>query len=643
MTLSPPERRSRTALLLAALLLGWVVFDLALLSAVGAPDWALELAPRSFLLVVGAGCLGLALSRWRSALAVLLALLAVASLAPKFLDLALAESVLWIPRVALLLLALLALASRLRLRASAAFGAGLSAAGAVSLWRMGSGEPVTAVLFGAGLLLSATSLLPAARLRVGAHGIVLLLVFLFALRTHDERTMLRRPDLPPAPVRARSGPNLLLVVLDTVRADHLAPYGAARPTTPNLDRFVSEHATRYANARSTSSWTLPSHASLLTGLYPDEHGATRPRPGTASAALTLQAWPAQRLSEDATTLAELLRERGYRTGAIVGNTSFLRHEYGLDRGFEHYDDRPLPYLPRFLALAQLGGGHEAVGFLPYRDAGRVSDLALSWLDEDPGRPFFLFLNFMDAHLPCIPPAPHAAAFGGPRPADPRHPAPDLLPLLYDRELRYIDAELDRVLSHLAETGALADTAIVITSDHGEAFGEHGFTAHGWNLFDETIRVPLYTHAPGQSGGALVEPPTSGVDVFPIALSLLGSPPTLRSHDEEGEGMIGQLYMTERLVEIWADRGAQATLDAVAWLDDDRKWIVSSSGTALCFDLAADPNELHPLPLSPEERERARARAKAWWAAHPPAQTSVPEWSDEAADRLRDLGYAGDQD
>ena len=197
-------------------------------------------------------------------------------------------------------------------------------------------------------------------------------------------------------------PNLLLIVLDTVRADHLAPYGYHRVTTPRIDAFANERATRYTRARSAGTYTLPSHASLFTGLYPSVHGADHPRAEGQSGVSRWTLRPALGLRPDVPTLAEVLHEHGWRTAAIVANNVFLHHSFGLDRGFERYDDRDTAWTNEYLALAQYAGFALRTGHLLYRDGDEITAEALRWIDGEGARPFFLMLNYMDAHAPYMP-------------------------------------------------------------------------------------------------------------------------------------------------------------------------------------------------------------------------------------------------
>ena len=280
-------------------------------------------------------------------------------------------------------------------------------------------------------------------------------------------------------------PNLLLVTLDTTRADHLGPYGYPRPTTPRLDALARD-AVLYTRAVSTSSWTLPAHASLFTGRFPWSHGARYDPEGPLVLADAIEAPRAIRargLSPGAETLAGRLAAAGYDTAAVVGGPWMLR-SFGLAEGFAHYDDD---------------------GITEYRGR-RAEDVArgarawlADWHDSGDGRPFFLFLNFFDPHFPYDPPPPHDRAFLPPD-VEPDSRRRAQWKALYDGEIRYVDEQLGSVLDLLEERDLYDDTWIVVTADHGELFGEHGEWGHGGHLYQELVAIPLLVK-PADARGA----------------------------------------------------------------------------------------------------------------------------------------------
>ncbi len=633
------ERVRAHALLGGALVAGWVLHDLVVFLVSGEPALAAGLLLHSLALVL-VGALGAVLlleRRWL--LGLTLAGLALVWLAPGLVPIH------WIQARTQLVRALLALGlaaagaswlvRRTPLRAArVGLSVGALACSCVALFTTQWTGFATFVSAGAALFLAA-GLVEASRVRVALTLAAAVLALLPPVLRAVEDGGLGRADLPvAAPVPGNERLNLLLVVLDTVRADRLAPYGYKRVTTPELDALVRERARVYAGARSTSSWTLPSHGSLFTGLMPSEHGATHPRGARIASTMTGSALPVQKLRSDVPTLAGLLRELGYRTGAVIANTAYLLPRFGLDRGYEHYDARPGGLVHGYFPLAQLAWLPVREGRQVYRDAPTITDLALRWLERDPGgRPYFLTVNYMDAHAPYLPPAPYDEAFGGGCVPEPWRLQRHNRSLLYDRSLLFMDAHLARLLAAVD----FERTVVVVTSDHGEALGDHGFWMHGWTLFDDVVRVPLYVMSPGGTAG-VVDEVVSGADVFHLALRELGAEldPATAAGRPFGEWY--QKGWTPR-TPLFADKHVER--DLLAWMDGSRKMIVASTGEVAVYDLAADPRELSPLELSAEELAAARRRAETWWREHPHVDTGgVGELGTRELERLRELGYVG---
>ena len=312
--------------------------------------------------------------------------------------------------------------------------------------------------------------------------------------------------LPPAP---RGAANVLIVVMDTVRADHISALGYPRATTPNLDRLASQ-GVLFENAFSTSSWTLPAHASLLTGRYPFEHGA-------------------EVLDYDGRypTLPQAFEARGYRTGAFSANTYCFARGNGFGPGFLHFDgvftsladaiSRTL--YGRLLFILQEDTTHDN---LPGRkSAVEINSHFLHWLQQDPTRPFFAVLNYFDAHSPYLPPAPFRSRFstkpnpGGilnpwgireslDRPEDVRDETD-----AYDGGIAFEDEQFSRLIASLRNLHSYDNMIVVVLADHGEFFGEHGLFQHGNALFLEGIHVPLLMLWPGHlPAGVRVRAPVS---------------------------------------------------------------------------------------------------------------------------------------
>ena len=307
-------------------------------------------------------------------------------------------------------------------------------------------------------------------------------------------------------------PDLLVVTLDTTRVDHLSCYGYKRQTTPNLDRFA-ESAVRYTRAWSTSSCTIPAHASLFTGLFPAAHGAQF----DAHAAPLRAGIRARVLDERFDTMAELLAARGYRTAAFVGGP-WLERSFGLMQGFEHVDD------------------HFEKGRAE-RSAQELTDRSIAWLREHSAdQPVFVFVNYFDPHLPYTPRAGFDKYPNASRPVPPRwwqkaltgkwRPPPRLLAALidrYDGEIRYMDHHLGRLLAAFRERPGADRSLVIIASDHGESFGEEGFYLHNGSLGEETVRIALLIHYPnGRNAGSTSDVTIQLVDLLPLVAAETGT-------------------------------------------------------------------------------------------------------------------------
>lgn len=352
--------------------------------------------------------------------------------------------------------------------------------------------------------------------------------------------------LAPGCGRERGPGRVLLISIDTCRADHLGCYGYPGGTTPNLDALAGE-SLLFTRAVSPVPLTFPSHCSMLTGTYPIYHGVHD----------NLH----YRLSDSLTTLAECFRDAGYRTGAIVGSI-VLDSQFNLDQGFETYDDSyPVSTDPRELSE---------------RRAGEVSDLAVRWLEAHPKEPFFLFLHYYDPHEQYDPPEPFASTFAG----DP-----------YAGEIAYTDSCIGRVIEALKRLHLYDSTTLVVTADHGEALGEHGEPTHDFFIYQSTLRVPLLLKRTGSGQAARRDDAVSLIDIAPTLLRLSGLPvpPEMGGRDltappakDEGEGNGRVLYCGSLLPTIY---GCNPLLGVVAggW-----KYILTTRPEL--YDLDTDPNE-----------------------------------------------------
>ena len=429
----------------------------------------------------------------------------------------------------------------------------------------------------------------------------------------------------PTTADGEAPPNVLLIVLDTVRADAMTPYGSPRDTTPNLARFAAKGAV-FEEARSTAPWTLPSHASLFTGRWPFEMSADVGRPLDAT-------FP---------TLAERLAERGYATGGFVANLENCNAWYGLSRGFQHYEDyyentvvSPLEMLRcsrlgRFAATSKLGWSLIKMVATPesyrYRkSAAMINRDAMAWLSNQGDRPYFLFLNYFDVHDPYVPPAGAERKFSARGPEE-AVSAEDRIRDAYDDCLAYLDDQVGRLLDELERQDKLRNTVVVITSDHGEAFGEHGLSGHGVSLYRPETHIPLIVvHPSSVPAGRRIAHPVSLRDVPSTVLELVGvggeSPfpgPSLSSlWNEEPKNADAPKPV---LVEVdRADRVPPEAEDAPARLGrmrsvvaEGRAYILNGDGREELYDLHSDPEEANDLAGSPEaedELEQFRAKLK----------------------------------
>ncbi len=329
-----------------------------------------------------------------------------------------------------------------------------------------------------------------------------------------------RRSLSALPAARPDARNALLIVLDTVRSQSLGLYGYDRPTTPRLEGFA-ENAVRFERAYSTSPWTLPSHASMFTGRYPNE--------------LFNSWWEA--FDDTYPTLAEALGEHGYETAGFVANTVFCSYVHGMDRGFTHFEDfRVSPeqtlmssFLGRTMTKDNLRRAFKDYEIFGRKKASMVNQEILNWLQgRDRTRPFFAFLNYFDAHAPYLPPVEFALQFSPKVSRGYFLPEEDWseasikeLNDAYDGSIAYLDHQVGLLLDELQDQGVLDDTLVIITSDHGEHFGEHGLMGHANSLYLPLLHVPLVLSFPGHvPSGAVVHAPVSLRDLPATVMDLL---------------------------------------------------------------------------------------------------------------------------
>lgn len=447
--------------------------------------------------------------------------------------------------------------------------------------------------------------------------------------------------------RIDARPNVLLVVLDTTRADYLSSYGHPRPTTPRLDRLAAE-GTLYLRAYATSFWTLPSHASLLTGLYPSVAGATS---------------ETNHLPADAETLAELLRGAGYRTGAVIRN-AWISEERGFGQGFDDFIE------------AWRGEGSS-----PGPEAEQAAvDAAVAWLEEREATegPFFLLVNLNVAHLPYLPPEDSRRRFSSePWPPERvarlmeikggwQHLAGELplddtdyriLRQLYAAEVATADELVGQILDALEDDGRLDDTLVIVTSDHGENLGEHGMIDHMLSMYDTTTRVPLIIRYPERfEAGAREEDLVSLVDIVPTVLDVCSliearDPEHLRSSLASSERVRRPAVFAENARPIngierlrrWFPHFDATRIDhAMRMIRTDRfKLVWRVNVAASLFDLERDPGETVDVAGERRELRDDLLAALRRWALSLDARAGSGPFESrdrESLEQLRSLGY-----
>jgi arylsulfatase A-like enzyme len=424
--------------------------------------------------------------------------------------------------------------------------------------------------------------------------------------------------VPPEP----GPPDVFLVSLDTTRADHLSTYGYERDTSPNLTRFAQD-ARLYRWARSTAAWTLPGHASMMTGLFPSSHGAHLTGGFVGGESIDGRRNVAFPLAAEHTTLAELLRDRGYRTAAFVGNFSYLYRDYGLAQGFGLYDDAP-GVLLRIRPPAVSAIRYFVPGFAlkPFRTARQISELALGWLDAQPqDRPVFVFMNFMEPHQPWHAEAPFddwARAVPGAHALARKnlytHAAHDVdartaafIQANYDGQIAAMDEALGRFLAGLRARARYQNSLIVVTADHGELLGEHSEMGHmGRTLYEPLVRIPLVVKHPGPEGiRGVSDRPVQLVDVMPTVAQVVGA-----AVPDEVEGTSLEAVTRPSFAEaginpfLVSEYGPVYDRAMRVVYDGSRKLITTSRGERMLFDLASDPGEERNIAeAEPEQTER----------------------------------------
>lgn len=477
-------------------------------------------------------------------------------------------------------------------------------------------------------------------------------------------------------------PNVLLIVMDTTRADRLSCYGYSRPTTPNLDRLAQE-GVLFEQASAPAPWTFPSHASLFTGLYPSQHGA---------------GWLHQRLDDRFTTLAELLRDHGYHTAGF-SNNAWVSRGPNLDQGFEYFvnvweSNRLVSRLAIIRIIKRLDRIIKKFGALPKRshaNAALTNRHIKQWLDEirDPRRPFFLFINYLEPHFTYEPPEPfrnrflkqenvavagrldftalHRELMTEP-PINPDRATQAALNDLYDGEVAYLDMRVGELLDELRARKLLDNTVVLVTADHGENIGDHELFWHRYCVYETLLRVPLILHYPARlPQGIQVPQPVSLVDVVPTLMTLLGiealklraalpgqswvsSPLAVRDERPilaEYEAPWGHRRMPKKAAKRAHNNATQPVYERYSKRNlkslrrGGLKFILASDGQYELYDLRRDPQETDNLVAKfPELAKRMEQELMQYVSSIKPVGSleAVKPMDEATQQELRALGY-----
>ncbi len=457
---------------------------------------------------------------------------------------------------------------------------------------------------------------------------VLGLLIILAVLSSGQRAVVEARAVAGVPPVSAGARNVVLIVWDTVRASYTSLQGYPRDTTPNLSAWARK-GVRFDRAVAPAPWTFPSHCSFLTGQWPFRNNSQ---------------WK-YTLDASHPTLAEHLRSRGYQTAGFVANTESCNYETGLGRGFAHYDDYPLTpqsLVGRSVAgewllknLWSFGDGYDQKWIrLQSRGASEINDAFLAWLDQRrPDRPFFAFLNEFDAHAPYIAPPGRQGRFGmRPRTAGDYRVLLDFTTMDKNRITRqdvwlardcyhdciaFLDDQLGRLLDELQRRGLLENTDVIITSDHGEEFGEHLYFGHAYNTNLDAIGVPLVILSSRAPKGRVVSGPVSLRDLAATVVDLLGlsagsplpgrslaacwasgpgAPPEATSPalSEQAEAAAFQ---------AWQSPGREHPGFQMSLVASGHHYIRHGMGPEQLYDLRVDPDERVNLVTSPQGRQR----------------------------------------
>jgi len=492
----------------------------------------------------------------------------------------------------------------------------------------------------------------------GALAFVLGCAFFFGSNIHAQG------DSRRSTAADSSKPNVLLLTLDTVRADHLSLYGYNRDTTPRLAELARVAAV-FSHAAAAGDMTITSHASILTGTYASWNGA-RPHQSSSGNGVPI--------SDKYPAMAEILSENGYSTAAVVANSGFLTREWGFDRGFQFFDARGavrmMPprkeYLLRYGARQVLHRVIDTSEFdMMFLRAGEINREAYGLLDRarTSGRPFFLFLNYMDAHSPYAPPSQFDELYPSERDLSiPDARYGELFDQLaegrgqmsekerqhyisqYDGAIAYMDAEIGKLIAGLKQRGLFDNTLLIIVSDHGEAFGEHNLIGHGLSVNKDQVDVPLIVKYPRSDQGQRVEERVGHTDILPTVMEVAGiAPPQFI----QGFGLRGGAGNANRklISESFPGSGLISLNQKFnrierAIYSGNFKYVDSTSGKHELYDVSADPGESRNLcSANGSQCSGMQHDLEEWEKATPKTVSHGKPLDAQTLERLRSLGYA----
>ncbi len=419
-----------------------------------------------------------------------------------------------------------------------------------------------------------------------------------------EKSALRSSSPPPR----SDAPNLLLITMDTLRADALGVYGQPLPASPEIDRLANS-GVLFEHVMTSHSETLPSHATIFTGKWPFAHG--------------IRSNAGYLLSEHHVTLAEVFRRRGYRTGAEIA-APVLRQETRITQGFEHYRDINRPGVERKLVRYKTGKVREREHKI--RTAKNITDRAIDFLRQSAGDSFFLWLHYFDPHSPYAAPA----LFNVRIPESPYH-----------AEVASADHEIGRLVREVDRLGLRGRTLIVVTSDHGEGLEEHDEPSHSFYVYDTTMRVPLIFAGLGLPASVRIPSLVRTVDIAPTVLELMGMPVL---EGIQGVSLAPLLSGDEAELAL-TGYGESTRLTATFGIPVLRtirkgRWKYIHKVNPELYDVVADPGELaDSASAHPEIVEQMRADLEALLADAPPTPDDARAVLDsQTAAQLMALGY-----